>query len=437
MRSSERLLIRSVEVGGTVVDCRIADGRIAELGVALPVADGERVLDGAGGALIPGLADHHVHVLAAAANRASVDLGGAPTLDQVDPPDGTTWLRVVAAGAELSRDDVDARWPDRPVRVQHRSGALWTLNSRAIDLIGPGLTEAERRTGQLWRADQRLRTLLQHEPDAAARTEADVARVGRDLASFGVTHVTDASPDLDESGLALIRSAIPQTVVSMAASGDGPRKIVISDHDVLDVDALTVAARGAHADGRPVAFHAASAMSLAVALAVFAEAGMMPGDRIEHAAVCDDNAAARLAELGIVVVTQPTIFARRRDDFLRESPPEEHASLWRHAGLVRAGVRVVASSDAPYGDLDPAQTVFASAQRPGEGMPPAEVLTSYLLGPLDLLGTARTLGVGAVADLCLLASGLDAALTSAASGAGLGVRATFAGGRQVFGHGSH
>lgn len=427
MGSSDRTLIRSVEVDGAVVDCRIVAGHIAELGVGLASGSDERVIDGRAGALLPGLADHHFHVLATAASRASIDLAGASTLDQVDPPDGVSWLRVIAAGAEFSRADVDVRWPDRPVRVQHRSGALWTLNSAAVDLIGHGLSEAERRTGQIWRADQRLRALLPHD---SGLDDALVA-VGKALASFGVTHVTDATPDLDAAGLARVRAKIPQHVVSMAACGDAPLKIVIPDHDVLDFDALLNAARTAHASQRPVAFHAVSTVSLAVALAVLSELGVLSGDRVEHAAMCDDDAAARLADLGVVVVTQPAIYRRRREDFLRDTPPEERALLWRHAGLVRAGVRVVVSSDAPYGDPDPAQTIFASQRRTHEGVEPAEVLDSYLLDPMDLLGKPRAITVGVAADLCLLDAGMAAALGSAAAGTGLGVRATFIGGQQI------
>lgn len=44
--------------------------------------------------------------------------------------------------------------------MQHRRGALWTLNTAAIELIGSGLSREERASGQLWRSDARLRALL-------------------------------------------------------------------------------------------------------------------------------------------------------------------------------------------------------------------------------------------------------------------------------------
>ena len=60
------MLIRDAEVGGERCDVRLAEGRIAEVGPALaPFADD--VLEAAGGALLPGLQDHHIHLQALAA----------------------------------------------------------------------------------------------------------------------------------------------------------------------------------------------------------------------------------------------------------------------------------------------------------------------------------------------------------------------------------
>ena len=46
------------------------------------------------------------------------------------------WLRGVAyhesVAGPLDRDRLDAWVADRPLRVQHRSGALWMLNSAGI-----------------------------------------------------------------------------------------------------------------------------------------------------------------------------------------------------------------------------------------------------------------------------------------------------------------
>jgi predicted amidohydrolase YtcJ len=82
------LVIRNVEVAGRAgLDVRLKDGRIAAIGERLP--GGGETLDGAGGALIPGLADHHIHLFALAAQASSVALAGvagpAP-LRRASPP---------------------------------------------------------------------------------------------------------------------------------------------------------------------------------------------------------------------------------------------------------------------------------------------------------------------------------------------------------------
>jgi predicted amidohydrolase YtcJ len=228
-------------VAGTRLDCRIRDGRIVELAPGLPTVDGERSIDGAGGALLPGLADHHLHLRAAAAAARSIDLAGSGLDAELDAvpdavPDvsGSGWLRVIGAGVTLTRAELDPIWPARPVRVQHRSGALWTLNSAALALLRDGATALELATGQFWRSSARLRFLL------PPRTDADVDGAGRLLASYGVTHVTDATPDADPAEL-----TAAQHVLSLAEHGDGARKIVIADHDLPNLDALTSAIRTA------------------------------------------------------------------------------------------------------------------------------------------------------------------------------------------------
>ncbi len=234
--------------------------------------------------------------------------------------------------------------------------------------------------------------------------------------------------------------AIPQHVLSLAANGAGPLKIVIADHDLPSPDDLAGAIARAHASGRGVAVHAVSAVALALCLAAFDAAGSNGRDRVEHAAVCDDQGAARLAELGITVVTQPTVFARHARRFLAESEPADRPWLWRYAGLQRAGVRVAVSSDAPYGDASPWQTIRAAAARMRtdsepehtERVAPGAVLSSMLTRPEDPGGSPRLVTAGSAADLCLLDADLPAALELAASTGASPVAATFIAGQRVY-----
>lgn len=418
MRSADAHLIRGALLDGRRVDCRIVGALVAELADALEPRQDEMVLDAHGAVLLPGLADHHIHLFATAAAAASVDLEGSTLLPSVDA--GTTgWVRAIGAGAELRRADVDVAWPNRPARVQHRSGALWTLNSAAVELLAAGLGADERRDGQLWRADTRLRALLdQHD----ASSVVDLSELGGRLASYGITHVTDASPDLDAAALRTLADAIPQHLLSLAADGAGPRKIVLADDRYQDPADLTRRVEAIHATGRAVALHAVSSATLAIAIFALSTAGVLPGDRIEHAAVCDDSAADRLAELGVIVVTQPSIHARHAAAFELASDPYERPLLWRYQELLDRGVSVVASSDAPYGDPDPWYTVAYASDREAS-LAPATVLASYLTEPTRPAGSPRTVAIGAPADLCLRAGGPGEI--------GATVLATFISGRRV------
>jgi hypothetical protein len=271
----------------------------------------------------------NIHLTAAAAAGESLDLAGSGNLTQLTGWPGTGWIRVTGAGIELTRSDIDRVEAVRPARVQHRSGALWTLNTPAVELLTRALTGAERASGQLWRADERLRRALGRRP------RPELARLGHRLATWGITHVVDATP----TGTAGAFAELPQHVVTMDAAGCGPRKLVVADHELPPLDDVVRQVGQTHALGRPVAVHAVSAVALAFAVAAIEAAGAMPGDRIEHAAVCDDAAADRIAELGLTVVTQPSIFARHGATFRRESPPAERPWLWRCGSLLRRGVR--------------------------------------------------------------------------------------------------
>src|SRR5690606_2735319 len=107
----------------------------------------EGVVDARGGAIVPGLHDHHVHLAATAAARESVDAGGSDLGEfatalraRVASLGAGAWVRVVdydeATAGDLDRDLLDAIVPGSPVRVQHRSGAAWFVNSAGLAALG-------------------------------------------------------------------------------------------------------------------------------------------------------------------------------------------------------------------------------------------------------------------------------------------------------------
>jgi predicted amidohydrolase YtcJ len=436
------LLLAGVEVEGALVDVRCLDGRVAALAEHLAPDSGEERMDGGGGALLPGLHDHHVHLLATAAARRSV-LVGPPAVTSPSElaaalrPAGPGWVRAVgyheSVAGDLDRAHLDALVPDRPLRVQHRSGALWVLNSAGCRAIGvldgsPGFMELDHRgevTGRLYRHDDWLRQRL------PAEAPPDLAGLGRELAGYGVTGVTDATPFEDVETLHLLAAAgLPQRVQVMGGPGlagtpfgpglvAGPVKLLITDHALPSLDQVVRWLRRAHAAGRPAAVHCVTRVALVLALTAWQEAGARPGDRIEHGAVVPLELLPRLVELGLTVVTQPHFIAERGDEYRQSVPLEDRPDLYRCRSLRTAGIPVAGGTDAPYGHPDPWRAVRAAVERttasghalgPGERLPPAEALDLFL-SPLEHPGgPARRVTVGAAADLVLLHQPLRTAL---------------------------
>ncbi len=449
------LLLTGAAVAGrpSSVDVRIRDGRVTELGERLAGRAGEQRVDAVGGALLPGLHDHHLHLLAMAAAAASPDLGPG----QVDGEAGLrtalaaaaavlpagSWLRAVgyaeSVAGPLDRDRLDAYVSDRPVRVQHRSGALWMLNSAGVRAAGldevrdPGVERdsAGRVTGRLWRWDRQLRSRIP--PEAVP----DLGPVSRRLAAYGITGVTDATPDLDPATLELLAAAVrtgtlrqeltllgmPLGTAVPAGIRVGPYKLLLADHDLPPFDDIVQRVGGAHGTGRAVAVHCVTRESLLLTLAALEVAGPHGGDRIEHAAVVPPEARERMAALGVRAVTQPGFLADRGDDYLRDVDPDDRPLLYPYASLCAAGVPVAASSDAPYGPADPWQVIAAAADRttpagavicPAERVTAQQALSGYLSAPSSPGGPPRTVAVG-TADLVLLDRPLEAALADPAA----------------------
>lgn len=434
------LTVRNVEVEGQAgLDVALADGRIAAVGPRLPRAGPE--IDGQGGALIPGLCDHHIHLFGLAAQAESVTLEGVATPQALAAriaaaaaarPDGA-WLRVLgyheSQAGDLTRADLDRLAPRHRLRIQHQTGSLWMLNSLALESLGDGDAPpgVDRAAGRVWRADAWLRDRIGAEPPA-------LAPVGARLAACGVTAVTDASVTTGADAARRLADAhrggaLPQRLTLMsggplAAPADGafrvgPRKVLLDDHALIDLDDFTARIAGARAEGRRVAVHCVTAAELALTLAAFAAAGAEPGDRVEHGSVIPPAAVAELKALGLTVVTQPAFIRERGDRYLAQVAPEDLPDLYRCASLMAAGLPVAASSDAPYATPDPWVGIAAAVDRQsaggrqvgaGEALSPAAALGLYLDDPAGPGRHRRRVVPGAPADLCLLDAPLHEAL---------------------------
>ncbi len=442
------------------VDLRIGNGLITALDGHLDPVRDEEVLDARGGAVIPGLHDHHVHLSATAARLASVDVGPAAARDRegfgellrTAPAGAGGWIRAVGyhdrVAGPLDRAGLDALRAGVPVRVQHGTGELWVLNGAAIaatgldDVHAPGVErDAQGRvTGRIWRMDAWLREVT---PPVARRFDA----LGRAAAAAGITGFTDATAGRDERSVRDLRAAagpggLPQRRLLLRSdawfppAGDpeaGAYKIVLDDERLPDLDALVDVVRAAHDRGVPVAVHCVTRVQTVLTAAAIEGAGPRRGDRIEHGSVIPAELVAPLARLGVAVVTQPGFIADRGDRYLADVDPRDVDDLYRARSLVDGGITLAAGSDAPFGPIDPWTAIRTAATRaapsgavvgPGEAVPAATALGWYLADPRHL-GRTRSVHVGAPADLVVLDGPIDAVLRDPGPSA---VRATVVGG---------
>lgn len=454
------MLIRNAEIEGAICDVHIVGGVISGMGRLAPLAD-EQMIDARGGALLPGLHDHHIHLFALAARRASVFVGPPEVGDhealaeQLAIP-GSGWLRAVgyheSVAGVLDAAMLDAMVPDRPLRIQHRGGRMWFLNSAAIETLlaraeaPPGLErDGDGFTGRLFEEDAWLRATL-------GGQMPDLGGVSAALARYGVTGITDMSPANDptvaahfageQAGGALQQRA---WLAGRLELSDQPMpadvrlssaKLHLHENALPALDDTLAFIRSAHALGRTVAIHCVTEVELVFALAAFDEAGVAAGDRIEHASVTPDASLHEIARLGLAVVAQPNFVFERGDAYRADIPAAEWPALYRLRSFRDAGVTLAAGSDAPFGEPDPWAAMAAAVVRRtrsgaplgmAEALTPEEALDLFLAHP-KRLDERRRIAIGTPADLCLL----DRSWTDARSALSADrVRTTIIGGRIV------
>lgn len=440
--SASSILIQDAEIDfGRRVDVRMADARIQTIAPAgeLTPLPHETRLAAAGATLLPGLHDHHLHLAALAVSLNSIACGppeiqDAPTLTRQlrrAAAGSTGWLRGFnyheSVAGDIDRDGLDQIIPDRPLRIQHRSGRLWMLNSCALrelklEQSPPAGLEirAGRATGRLFEADDWLKRRL-------AQDFPDLTQVGRLLLAQGITGVTDATPhnDLAQAGhflRAQHRGELPQDLLLLGDESlaghcaqlrlrAGALKLHLLESRLPDFEVFVQRIRAAHARQRPVAIHAVSRTELVFALAALQVAAGIAGDRIEHASVTPPDLLAQLQTLQPCAVTQPAFVHARGDHYLQSVEPDDRPWLYRLHAIHAAGLPLAASSDAPFGPLSPWLAMQAAVTRTSssgailgadERLTPEAALQLYLAPLDDPTAAPRQIHIGAPADLCLL-----------------------------------
>ncbi|MEM7221096.1 MAG: amidohydrolase family protein [Pseudomonadota bacterium] len=436
-----KLLIKNAEILDTATattrsaDALIEHGRIRALGASIEAHDA-RLLDARGGLLLPGLSDHHLHLFASAAALKSIDCSPERNLDEAGLADrlraapGGDWLRGTGyedrRAGPLDRRRLDEWLPQRPLRIQHASGKMWFLNGAALALLNvdalddPGVERDRdgKPSGRLFRLDGWLRAAL-------AATPPSLADLSHALARFGVTALTDASPDNDADTARLFAArqasgelrqrlrlmgneALLAFDTPMLASGE--LKVLLDEAALPELDVLIERLRAARDAGRRAAFHCVTPTETTFALAALDGAGVLTGDRLEHASRLPLPQLDAIAERELTVVTQPVLIHDRGDRYRRSHEPEQLAQLYRAASHAAQGTALAFASDAPYGSLDPWLGMRAAVTRltssgetlgREEAVSPETALRAYLGDP-TAPGTPKELRIGGSADLCLL-----------------------------------
>lgn len=473
-----------------VADVRVRDGVVAEVGPSLSGA-GEPVLDAAGGWLIPGLWDAHVHATQWVRSRGWIDVAGCTGPAQAcaliaavlaeRPGDGRLvtafGFRATAWPRPGTVAELDAATGGRPVLVISGDAHSGWLNSAALAMLGVPPREGPLTENDWFALAAHLNALPEAQP-----TDADVAAALARLSARGLVGVVDvefsdtfvAWPRRVAAGLRALRvraGVYPHQLDEVIArgwrTGDplpggeglatmGPLKIIsdgslgtrtawccrpyvgaapgdpcaagTANYDRATLAGLLARARDA---GLGVAVHAIGDRANEVALDVLAEVGV-PGS-IEHAQLLRRADVPRFAALGVTASVQP---AHLLDD--RDMADDVWADRTDRAFLLRslldAGATLALGSDAPVAEPDPWLAVAAAVHRSGDGRPawhPEESLT-----PREALAASvdgRRIVPGAPGDLVLLgADPLLAAGTTAQTAARLRampVRATVMAGR--------
>ncbi len=437
VRNDAGLLIRDAEVfGHGRADVLVEQGRIARIASRIEPHDC-RLIDARGGALLPGLHDHHIHLAGQAVRAQSVWCGPPGVADEgqlreaLAQAPGSHWIRGIGyhesvLGSLPDAPALDVLVGKRPLRMQHRSGRMWLFNSAALDFLvtandpPPGMErEHGRYTGRLFDEDAWLRRALGSVPPDFSEASAELARLG-------VTGLTDMTPQNGpamaghfasqrKSGALLQSVTLAGTLELDDTIPDGwicgPVKLHLHEADLPVFEEAATLIDTAHARGRAVAIHCVSEVEIVFALALLDRAGVMPGDRIEHASVATDAHIVQMACMGVAVCVQPHFVAERGDRYLVDVEPRLHGDLYRLQSLRDAGIPLAGGSDAPFARPDPWAAMRASVSRKteagriigaDEALAPEQALALWLADSRDF-SRQREISAGAYADLCLLA----------------------------------
>lgn len=430
-----------------------------------------QIIDCAGKTVLPGFHDAHCHIPAYAEGLINLDISPASVQSIGDiihkvrqaaanAPAGQ-WIRCagyneyyLSEKRHPLKQDLDLATTDHPVKLTHRSGHAHVLNTPALRLAGisnvseepdGGMIERDLETGEpnglLYGMGHYLAQKVP--PVSAGELDAAVKLAGNRLLRLGVTSVQDASPGNNlarwqqfsrwkQRGLfrprVTVMFGITETIQidELEGRGDdlqpGAFKLVLDEvrgslnpkqpevcRMLLDV----------HRRGLQAAIHAVEENTVEAAIKALTFVLQSYPDldhrhRIEHCSICTPSAAARLARLGAVIVTNPAFIYYSGERYLTDVPDCQFKHLYALKTMLEAGLATGAGSDAPVAVPDPLKAVYAAVTRRAEtgqdvlkqqAIPVMDALRLYTTGAAYSCFREKELGKisrGKFADLVVL-----------------------------------
>ncbi|WP_197289929.1 amidohydrolase [Saccharothrix sp. NRRL B-16348] len=186
-----------------------------------------------------------------------------------------------------------------------------------------------------------------------------------------------------------------------------------------DPDLMLAAIIDGHAAGWQLAVHAIGDRAVDFALDALSEAQhtvprLDTRHRIEHCGLVRPEQLARIAELNVIPVVQPTFLWAYGDDYTKIMGPQRSPWMYRGKSFLDRGIVLAGSSDRPVADGKPLRAIQFMAERkskeghpigPDEAITVHEALAAYTIGSAYACRQETALGTitpGKLADFAIL-----------------------------------